>query len=383
MAYRHPLFTDEHEELRASVRSWVESELMPHSLDWEHEGYFPDWIFKRAGELGLTGARYPVEVGGQGGDWGHTIVISEELARIGSAGVGMGLAVQSDMASPPILKFGTPDQIERYLKPTIRGEKIVCLGITEPNAGSDVANISTTATRDGDEWVIRGAKTFITNAVRADYCLLVTRTNKAAGYEGFSLFLVDTDLPGWNVSRHLDKLGMRSSDTGEISIDDVRVPADALLGEEGKGFYQIMWELQGERLIGASGSVSGAQMVLDRTIEYALERTAFGKPIGKFQVNRHAIAEMATELEAARNLTYDVAIRWERGEYPVKEISMVKLYAALVVNRVMNRCMQLWGGMGYSEDLFLERAWRDARLIRIGGGTDEVMREVISKAMGL
>ena len=383
MAYRHPLLTDEHEALRQTVRSWVESELTPHSVDWESEGYFPDWIFKRAGELGLTGARYPVEVGGQGGDWGHTIVISEEMARIGSAGVGMGLAVQSDMATPPIHKFGTPDQIERYLKPAIRGEKIACLGITEPNAGSDVAAIETTAVRDGDEWVINGSKTFITNAVRADFCLLVTRTNKGAGYEGFSLFLVDTDLPGWSVQRHLDKLGMRSSDTGEISIQDVRVPASALLGTEGKGFYQIMWELQGERLIGASGSLSGAQLVLDRTIEYALERTAFGKPIGKFQVNRHAIAEMATEIEAARQLTYDVAIRWERGEYPVKEISMVKLYSAGVVGRVMNRCLQLFGGLGYSDEFFMERAWRDARLIRIGGGTDEVMREVISKSMGL
>jgi alkylation response protein AidB-like acyl-CoA dehydrogenase len=383
VAYRHPLFTDEHDALRQTVRSWVESELTPHSVDWESEGYFPDWVFKRAGELGLTGARYPVEVGGQGGDWGHTIVISEEMARIGSAGVGMGLAVQSDMATPPIHKFGTPDQIERYLKPAIRGEKIACLGITEPNAGSDVAAIETTAVRDGDEWVINGSKTFITNAVRADFCLLVTRTNKGAGYEGFSLFLVDTDLPGWNVQRHLDKLGMRSSDTGEISIQDVRVPSSALLGTEGKGFYQIMWELQGERLIGSSGSLSGAQLVLDRTIEYALERTAFGKPIGKFQVNRHAIAEMATEIEAARQLTYDVAIRWERGEYPVKEISMVKLYSAAVVGRVMNRCLQLFGGLGYSDEFFMERAWRDARLIRIGGGTDEVMREVISKAMGL
>jgi citronellyl-CoA dehydrogenase len=383
VAYRHPLFTDEHDELRASVRSWVESELQPHAQDWESEGYFPDWVFKRAGELGLTGVRYPVEVGGQGGDWGHTIVVSEELARTGSAGVGMGLAVQSDMATPPVLKFGTPEQHERYLKPTLRGEKIVCLGITEPNAGSDVANISTVAARDGDEWIINGAKTFITNAVRADYCVLVARTNKGAGYEGFSLFLVDTDLPGWNVQRHLDKLGMRSSDTGEISIEDVRVPASALLGEDGRGFIEIMWELQGERLIGASGSVAGAQLVLDRTIEYGLERHAFGKPIGTFQVNRHAIAEMATELEAARNLTYDVAIRWERGEYPVKEISMVKLYAAIVVNKVMNRCLQLFGGMGYSEEHFIERAWRDARLIRIGGGTDEVMREVISKSMGL
>jgi len=361
----------------------VESEFAPHALDWERDGEFPDWVFKRFGEVGFLGLRYPEEVGGAGGDWGHTIVVAEELARTGSAGVGMALAVQSDMATPPIAKFGTPEQIERYLQPAIRGERIACLGITEPNAGSDVANIETTAVRDGDEWVLNGSKTFITNGVRADFCTLVARTNKGAGYEGFSLFLVDTNLPGWRVSRKLDKVGMRSSDTAEIAIDDVRVPSDALLGEEGKGFYQIMWELQGERLIGAAGSVAGAQLVFDKTLEHAKDRKAFGKPIGSFQANRFAFAEMSTELEAARQLTYDVALEWERGTYPVKRISMVKLFGGQVVNRVMNRCLQLYGGAGYTSDLFIERAWRDARLIRIGGGTDEVMREIVGKAMGL
>jgi len=384
MATLHPLFTDEHETFRATCREFVESELAPHAAAWEQEGSFPDWVFKRMGDLGLLGVRYPIEHGGAGGDWGHAIVLAEEMARCGSGGVGMAVAVQTEMATPPILKFGTDDQKRRYLEPTIRGEKIVCLGITEPGAGSDVANIQTTAVRDVDGcWTINGAKTFITNGVRADYCLLVTRTDKARGYEGFSLFLVDTDLPGFTVSRKLDKLGMRSSDTAELALNDVRVPDSALLGEAGRGFTQIMWELQGERVIGAAGSIAGGWLVFEKTLAYAKERHAFGRPIGRFQVNRHKFATMATELEAARQLLYDTALAWERGEYPVKQISMVKLYSGLVVNRVMNECLQLWGGMGYATETGIERAWRDSRLLRIGGGTDEIMREVISKTMGL
>ncbi len=378
----HPLFTEDHERLRAVVREFVESELAPHALEWEQET-FPDWVFKRAGDLGLLGVRYPEEYGGQGGDWGHTIVVAEELARVGSGGVGMGLAVQTDMATTPILKFGTEEQKQRYLVPAIKGEKIACLGISEPNAGSDVANVETIARRDGDGYVIHGRKIFITNGIRADFCVLVTRTDKGAGHEGFSLFVVDRDLPGFTASRELEKLGMRSSDTAELVLDDVHVPPDALLGEEGKGFVEIMWELQGERLIGAAGSIAGAQLVFEKTLAYAKERTAFGRPIGSFQVTRHKFATMATELEAARQLTYDTALSWERGEYPVKEISMVKLFGGLVVNRVMNECLQIFGGAGYASETGIDRAWRDARVLRIGGGTDEVMREVISKTMGI
>lgn len=380
----HPLFTPEHEELRAFARKFVETELAPHAGDWEREGHFPDRVFSRMGELGLLGLRYPVDHGGQGGDWGHAIVLAEEMARCGSGGVGMAIAVQSEMATPPILRFGTDEQRNRYLEPAIRGERIACLGITEPGAGSDVAAIETTAERDGDGgWVINGRKIFITNGVRADFCLLVARTDKPAGYDGFSLFLVDTDTPGWDVSKKLDKLGMRSSDTAELVLDDVHVPEEALLGTAGQGFHQIMWELQGERLIGVAGSVAGARLALERTIEYTRERHVFGRPVSSFQVTRHKIAEMATEIEAARQLVYDTALAWERGEYPVKQISMAKLYGGLVVNRVMNECLQLHGGAGYSSDLWVERAWRDCRLLRIGGGTDEVMREVISKAMGV
>jgi alkylation response protein AidB-like acyl-CoA dehydrogenase len=365
------------------VRSFVESELAPGAEEWERDGHFPDWVFKRMGDLGFLGVRYPVEYGGSGGDWGHTIVVAEEMAGAGSGGVGMAIGVQTDMATPPILRFGTEEQKARYLVPAIKGERIACLGISEPGAGSDVANIRTTARRDPstDEFVINGRKIFITNGVRADFCLLVTRTDRAQGYDGFSLFLVDADTPGYSVSRKLDKLGMRSSDTAELALDDARVPGDALLGTEGKGFYQIMWELQGERLIGVAGSVAGAQLAMDRTLEYAKSRHAFGRPIGSFQVLRHRFAEMATSLEAARQLTYDTALAWERGEYPVKQISMAKLYGGIVVNRVMNDCLQIHGGMGYSSELWVERAWRDSRLLRIGGGTDEIMREVISKTM--
>jgi alkylation response protein AidB-like acyl-CoA dehydrogenase len=383
MAARHPLFTDEHDALRAQVRRFAEEELAPHAIEWERDGDFPNWVLKRMGELGFLGVRYPPELGGQGGDWGHAIVIAEEMARAGVASVGMAAAVQAEMATPPIHRFGTDEQKARYLAPAIRGERIVCLAITEPGAGSDVAAIETSAVRDGDGWVINGRKTFITNGVRADFCVLVTRTDKPSGYDGFSLFLVDSDLPGYQVSRKLDKLGMRASDTAELVFDDVRVPEAALLGTEGKGFYQIMWELQGERLIGVAGSVAGAWLAFEKTLEYAKQRTAFGRSIGSFQVQRHRFAEMATELEAARQLTYDTALRWERGEYPVKEISMAKLYGGIVVNRVMNECLQVHGGYGYSTEFWIERAWRDARLIRIGGGTDEIMREVVSKLMGV
>ena len=376
---RHPLFTDAHEDLRRSIRGFVESELAPHAADWEREGDFPNWVFKRMGDLGLLGLRYPPEDGGQGGDWGHAIVLAEEMARVGSGGVGMAVAVQTEMATPPIERFGTDEQKQQYLGPAIRGERIACLAISEPDAGSDVAAIRTTARRDGDGWVLDGRKTFITNGRRADFCLLVARTDKPAGYEGFSLFLVDADVPGFQVARTLEKLGMHSSDTAELVFEDVRLPGDALLGEEGKGFPQIMWELQGERVVGAAGSVAGAWLAFHKTLEYAKERSAFGRPIGSFQVQRHRFAELATELTAAQQLLYDVALAWERGEYPVREIAILKLYAGLVVNRVLNACLQVHGGHGYAAGTWVERAWRDARLLRIGAGTDEIMREIVSR----
>jgi alkylation response protein AidB-like acyl-CoA dehydrogenase len=379
---RHFIFTDEHQQLRESIRAFVERELTPHAEEWE-ETTFPDWVFRRMGELGFLGLSMPEEYGGQGGDYYCNLVLAEEMVRSHSGGLAMGIAVHTDMATPPILMFGTEEQKQRYLAPAIRGEKISCLGITEPDAGSDVSGIKTRAVRDGDEWVINGSKTYITNGHRADFIVLVAKTDPDAGYDGFTLFLVDMGSPGVVREKKLEKLGMHASDTALLAFQDVRAPADAVLGEEGKGFYHIMWELQGERLIGAAGCVAGAQRCFDRTLEFARERTAFGRPIGRFQAIRHKFAEMATKIEAARQLVYTTAWRFQNGEYPVREISIAKLYSSRVACEVADECIQIHGGAGYMKEYGVERVWRDMRLNRIGAGTDEIMLDVIGRSYGL
>jgi alkylation response protein AidB-like acyl-CoA dehydrogenase len=375
---RHPMFSEEHELFRDAVRKFVEKELTPHADEWEEAEGFPDSVFTRMGELGYLGLRFPEKYGGQGCDFLFSVVLAEELGRCGMGSIGMGVAVQSEMATPPIFKFGTEDQKMKYLLPANRGQKIACLGITEPNAGSDVAAIQTTARRDGDHWVINGRKIFITNGVRADFILLVARTGEKKGYKGVSLFLVDKGTPGFSVSRKLDKLGMRSSDTAELLFEDCRVPADALLGEEGKGFHNIMWELQGERIMGAANAVSRAQMAYELALRYAQERVQFGKPLAHFQVTRHRLADMTTEIEAARHLVYYCAWQFQQGEYPVKEISMAKLFSAQMGARVADAALQIHGGYGYMMEYPVQRYWRDIRLSRIGGGTDEIMKEIIA-----
>src|SRR5215216_3847436 len=379
---KHFIFTEEHDQLRESIRAFVTKELAPHSEEWE-ETTFPDSIFRRMGELGFLGLSYPEEYGGQGGDYYCNLVLAEEMTRCNSGGLAMGVAVHTDMATPPVHLFGTEEQKQRYLVPSIKGEKISCLGITEPDAGSDVSGIRTRALRDGDEWVINGSKTYITNGHRADFIVLVAKTDPDAGHDGISLLLVDMDLPGVVREQRLQKLGMHASDTALLSFQDVRVPAEALLGQEGKGFYNIMWELQGERMIGAAGCVAAAQKAFDRTLRYATERQAFGRPIGHFQVIRHKFAEMATDIEAARQLVYTTAWRFANGEYPVREISMAKLYASRIACEVADECIQIHGGAGYMKEYNVERVWRDLRLNRIGAGTDEVMLEVIGKSYGL
>src|SRR5947208_695602 len=379
---RHFIFNDEHEQLRESIRSFAQKELAPHAEEWE-ETTFPGWVFHRMGELGFLGLSYPEEYGGQGGDYYANIVLAEGVGHANSGGLAMGVAVHTDMATPPIYMFGTEEQKQRYLVPSIKGELISCLGITEPDAGSDVAGIRTHAVREDGEWVINGSKTYITNGHRADYIVLVTKTDPEAGYDGFTLFLVDMDLPGVVREKKLEKLGMHASDTALLAFNDVRVPDDAVLGEIGKGFYHIMWELQGERLIGAAGCVSGAQRAFDRTMQYALERKAFGREIGHFQVIRHKFADMATKIEAARQLVYTTAWRFQNGEYPVREISMAKLYASRIAFEVADECLQIHGGNGYMKEYGIERAWRDIRLNRIGAGTDEIMLEVIGRSYGI
>jgi alkylation response protein AidB-like acyl-CoA dehydrogenase len=287
------------------------------------------------------------------------------------------------MATPPVFLFGTEEQKQQYLVPSIKGQKISSLGITEPDAGSDVSGIKTRAVRDGDEWVINGSKTYITNGHRSDYIVLVTKTDPDVGYDGFSLFLVDMDLPGVIREKKLQKLGMHASDTALLAFQDVRVPHEAMLGQEGKGFYHIMWELQGERLIGAAGCVAGAQRAFDETLKFATERQAFGRSIGRFQAIRHKFADMATKIEAGRQLVYSTAWRFANGEYPVREISMAKLYTAQMACEVMDECLQIHGGAGYMKEYGIERAWRDMRLNRIGAGTDEIMLDVIGRSYGL
>ena len=381
---RHFIFTDEHEQLRESIHNFVVKELAPNAEEWE-ETTFPDWVFHRMGELGFLGLDKPEEYGGQGGDYFTSLVLAEELVHAKCGGLGMGVAVHTDMAMPPILAFGTEEQKQEWVAPAIRGEKILCLGITEPDAGSDVSGIKTRAVRDdaSGEWVINGSKTYITNGHRADVIVLVTKTDADAGYDGFTLFLVPMDAPGVVREQKLQKMGMHASDTALLAFQDVRVPDSAVLGEVGKGFYHIMWELQGERLIGAAGCVAAAQRLFEQTLVYAKERVAFGRPISKFQVIRHKFAEMATKIETARQLTYMTAYRHNNGEYPVREISMAKLHAARIAVEVADECLQIHGGAGYMKEYGIERAWRDLRLNRIGAGTDEIMLDVIGKSYGL
>ncbi len=379
---KHFIFTDEHEQLRESIRNFATRELAPHADEWE-ETTFPDSVFQRMGELGFLGLDKPEQYGGQGGDYYSALVLAEEIGHSNCGGLAMGIAVQTDMAMPPILAFGTEEQKQQWVAPAIRGEKILCLGITEPDAGSDVAGIKTRAVKDGDEYVINGSKTYITNGHRADVIVLVTKTDADAGYDGFTLFLVPMDAPGVIREQKLRKMGMHASDTALLAFQDVRVPESAVLGQVGRGFYHIMWELQGERLIGAAGCVAAAQRLFERTLEYAKERKAFGRSIGQFQVIRHKFAEMATKIETARQMVYMTAWRNENGDYPVREISMAKLYSARIACEVADECLQIHGGAGYMKEYGIERAWRDLRLNRIGAGTDEIMLEVIGRSYGL
>ncbi|MSO37663.1 MAG: acyl-CoA dehydrogenase [Acidimicrobiia bacterium] len=380
----HAIFTDEHEALRASVRRFVDTELRPFVDEWEEAGFFPDEVFRRSGELGFLGLHYPETWGGSGGDLASSLVFIEELGHCGCGAIPMAVAVQTHMCTPALAEFGSDFLRERYLRPAISGEKIGAIALTEPDAGSDVAGIATRAALDGDSWVLNGSKMFITNGTRAHFLTLAAQTEPGTRHRGVTLFVVDTDLAGISISRKLDKLGMRSSDTAEIRFEDVRVPAANLIGDApGQGFSQLSWQLQYERLSGAAQSLGQADAVLARTIEYARQRQAFGRAIADNQVIAHMLADAATELAAARALTYDTIWRVQQGEFPVAEISMAKKYAAQVQNRLADTCLQIFGGYGYLNEEPVSRAWRDARLQRIGAGTDEIMNEVIAKRLGI
>ncbi len=380
---KYPQFTEEHQIFRKQLRDFVVKELAPHAEEWEKNKLFPREVFEQMGKLGFLGVRYPEDVGGSAGDIWHTAVLCEEMPRARLAGLTMGVLVQTDMATPIINEIGTKEQKEEFLAPALRGEKIAALGVSEPNAGSDVAGIKTTAVSDGDDYIINGQKTWITNGTRADFITLAVRTDVDNRYGGVSLVLFPTDTPGFTVGRKIEKIGNHCSDTAELFFDNCRIPKRYLLGEEGHGFYYIMQNFQGERLVGALSGTAGAQLVLDDTIAYCKDRTTFGKPLSKHQVVRHQLVDCETELELCRTLSYHAADLFGRGIPCQREISMAKLIVAERAMEVIDRCVQLHGGMGYAEELPVARAWRDARLLRIGGGASEIMKEIISKMMGL
>ena len=384
-AARRPLppFEAEHEQLRESLRRFVATELRPHAREWEDARWFPDAVFTRMAELGFLGLKYPEEYGGQGGDHVHDAVLAEELSRCGSGGLAAGIGAHVSIATPPIWRFGTEDQKRRFLAPAIRGERIAALGISEPEAGSDVAGIRTFARREDGGWVVNGSKTFITNGVRADFVVTAVKTTEEGGHQGLSFLLIEKGMEGFSVSRKLEKLGWHASDTAELAFEDVFVPDENLLGEENRGFYLIMANFQWERLAMALGAVGSMEAVLERTLTFAKERRAFGRPIGKFQALRHKLAEMAVKLEASRSLTYHALRLFASGQDALREVTEAKLLSQRAAYEVADDALQIHGGAGYMREYEIERVVRDTRLGPIGGGTDEVMKEILGKQLGL
>jgi acyl-CoA dehydrogenase len=376
-----PPFTDEHEALRESIRGFVAAELRPHAMEWEDAHWFPDEVFAKLAKQGLLGLKYEERWGGQGGGYLHEAVFAEELARCGSGGLAAGIGAHVNIATPPIWKFGTDDQKERYLRPAIAGSKIGALAITEPDAGSDVAGIKTNARRVDGGWLVNGSKMFITNGVRADFYVTALKTTGEGGHHGLSFLIVDKT-EGVNASA-IDKLGWHASDTGLIAFEDVFVPEVNLLGRENEGFYLIMANFQWERLLMALGAVGAMRVAYEKTVAFAKERTAFGKPLTGHQALRHKLADVATAVYTGQAVTYDALRRFVAGEDAVQQVTMAKLVTQRACFDVMDTCLQIHGGAGYMKEYEIERMARDARLGPIGGGTDEIMREILSKTLAL
>jgi len=382
-----PPFTEEHQELRASTRVFIERELAPHARQWEDDRWFPDDVFAKLAAQGLLGLKYEERYGGQGGDYLHEAVLCEELARCGSGGTAAGIGAHVNIATPPIWKFGTEEQKQRYLVPSIAGQRIGALGITEPGAGSDVASITTRAERVDGGWVVAGEKTYITNGVRADFIVTAVKSSAEGGHHGISFLIIDR---GEGVeSSALHKLGWHASDTATISFKDVFVPQENLLGELNEGFKLIMANFQWERLAMALGAVGAMSVAWERTAEFARERTTFGRPLSGHQAIRHKLADLATSLYTCRCVTYDALRRFVAGEDPLREVTMAKLLTQRAAFELMDECLQIHGGAGYMrgdsspQTHPIERAARDARLGPIGGGSDEIMREILGRSLGL
>ncbi|MGU2463012.1 acyl-CoA dehydrogenase family protein [Pseudomonas aeruginosa] len=375
-------FDESHQLIRDSVRRFVEREVLPYIDEWEEAEEFPRELYLKAGAAGILGIGYPEAYGGScEGDLFAKVAASEELMRCGSGGLVAGLG-SLDIGLPPVVKWARPEVRERVVPAVLRGEKIMVLAVTEPSGGSDVANLKTRAVRDGDHYRVSGSKTFITSGVRADYYTVAVRTG-GEGFAGISLLLVEKGTAGFSVGRKLKKMGWWASDTAELFFDDCRVPAENLIGVENAGFACIMANFQSERLALAVMANMTAQLALEESLRWAREREAFGKPIGKFQVLRHRLAEMATQLEVSREFTYRQAAKMAAGKSVIKEISMAKNFATDVADRLTYDAVQVLGGMGYMRESLVERLYRDNRILSIGGGSREIMNEIIGKQMGL
>jgi acyl-CoA dehydrogenase len=370
-------FTEEHQIFRTSIRKFVEKEIKPHIDQWEDEELFPVELYKKAADAGFLGLEYPEAYGGSPCDKFMNIAYTEEMIRAGSVGLVAGLGSYS-IAMPPVLSMGTEKQKQKFLVPVLKGEKISALGITEPNAGSDVANIRTRAVRNGDHYIVNGSKTFITSGCRAHFITTAVRTG-GAGYKGVSLLMIDSSTPGFTVAKKIRKMGWNASDTAELSFVDCRVPVENMLGGEGQGFVGIMINFQNERLALAVMAHAVAELALEESIKYAKTREAFGRTLSGFQVTRHKLVDMATQVEVAKQFNYRVAAKMQAGQDAIRDVSMAKNFACEVCDKVVYDAVQIHGGYGYAREYLVERLYRDSRILGIGGGTTEIMKEIISK----
>jgi citronellyl-CoA dehydrogenase len=376
--------TPEHEAFRKVVRDLVENEINPHVDAWEEAGTFPAHeLFPKLAAVGALGLEYDPEYGGQGADHSYTLVLAEELGRADCAGVPMAIAVQTSMATPALARFGSHELKKAYLEPALRGEMVCSIAVSEPDAGSDVAGIRTKAVRDGDDWVINGRKMWITNGTQADWLCLLARTSDEPGYQGMSMIVVPTTTPGFSIGRKIEKMGNRSSDTAELVLEDVRVPVSNTIGEPGRGFQQQMAQFQDERMIGSYMAVSGARRAIDRTLDYLRIREAFGKPLLANQHLQYRLAELVAEVDVLQEYCHAAAARIQAGEDVTRMATIAKLKAGRLVRDVADAAVQFHGGAGYAEDLWVARYYRDARLVSIGGGADEVMLRVIALLEGM
>ena len=380
---RRSLYEAEHEDFRETVRAWAEKNVVPFHDQWERDGIVPREVWTSAGAQGLLGTDMDQRYGGGGvRDFRYQAVLDEELMRIGATGLGFGL--HNDVAGPYLRDLGTEEQKQRWLPGFCSGELITAIAMTEPAAGSDLQGIRTTARRDGDGWLLTGSKTFITNGINADLVIVVARTDPdAPGSRGLSLLVVERDMPGFTRGRNLAKIGLKAQDTAELFFDGVRVPAENLLGTENGGFAHLMENLPQERLSIAVGAVAAAETVLAQTVEYVTGRTAFGRPVGSFQNSRFVLAELHTEVTIARTFVDECVRQLDRGELTPVDAAMAKCWTTELQNKVADRCLQLHGGYGYMDEYPVSKAWRDARIQPIYGGTNEIMREIVGRSLGL